>query len=360
AGALVARGASLQFDGQVARLGGDDVSLQLNVTSRPDAKLQIDAVMSGQGDDRKLRGQVKLTAEDFQNVAATVARMPMPAAVAQPLSMSARIGGTVSDVALDGLTIDLGSAHGQGSLQVARGKPLRLRATLTVDRIDADHWPAGRRAMVAPGGLIGSAFAATPDATATIPAGTTSGAGALSLPSDVEATVDLGVQAILWRNGVVRSARLKANLAAGKLTVDRLAAILPGGSDTSFSGVATMTATGPRLDGSFQAAADDLRGFGNWLGVTVASIPADRLRRASLKGQLTLAPDRLDIGEFKGIIDSTRIDGAATVLLRERPGIGLRVTADRLNLDAYLPRQGDAAAAVVAAAPVQAAGLSDA
>src|SRR6185437_5808557 len=81
---------------------------------------------------------------------------------------------------------------------------------------------------------------------------------------------------------------------------------------------------------------------------------------SSLKGQLTLAPDRLDIGEFKGIIDSTRIDGAATVLLRERPGIGLRVTADRLNLDAYLPRQADAAAAAVAAAPVQAAGLSDA
>jgi len=118
-GALVARGAALKFDGQIGRLGGDDVSLQLNVTGRPAAKLQIDVVASGQGDDRKLRGQLKFTADDFQDVAATMARLPVPAAFGQPLSLSARIGGTMSDVALDGLTVDLGSAHGQGSVHVA-------------------------------------------------------------------------------------------------------------------------------------------------------------------------------------------------------------------------------------------------
>lgn len=357
-GALVARGASLQFDGQISPLGRDDVSLQLNVTSRPAAKLQIEAVMSG--DDRKLRGQLKFTADDLQDVAATTARLPVPAAFAQPLSLSARIGGTASDVALDGVTLDLGSAHGQGSLHLAMGMPLRVRAALTVDRVDVDHWPAGRRAMVAPSGMIGSAFAAAPDATATIPAGTAGVAGAPSLPRDIEANVDLGVQAVLWRNGVVRNTRLKANLADGKLTIDRLATNLPGGSDTSLSGVATMTADGLHLEGGFQAAADDLRGLGTWLGLSVASIPADRLRRASLKGQFAMTPARLDIGEFKGIIDSTKVDGAATLLLRERPGIGLRITADRLNLDAYLPRPADAAAALVPSASVQAGGAADA
>src|SRR6185437_16444593 len=142
----------------------------------------------------------------------------------------------------------------------------------------------------------------------------------------------------IWRNGVVRDAQLRASLTHGTLTLDRAAAQLPGGADASLSGSVAMGAEGPRGQATFAATADDLRGLLAWLGAPSGGVPADRLRKASLKSGLTLAGDRLDLAGIDATIDATRLSGAATVALRERPGIGLRLNADRFNLDAYLPR----------------------
>ncbi|HEX7970288.1 MAG TPA: AsmA-like C-terminal region-containing protein, partial [Stellaceae bacterium] len=107
--------------------------------------------------------------------------------------------------------------------------------------------------------------------------------------------------------------------------------------------------------GVVQADADDLRSVLAWLGVPADAVPADRLHKSSLSGRFTVTGDRLDLAGIEATLDATRLKGAATVILRERPGIGLRLVADRFNLDAYLPGAAAAAGPTGDAAPPHAA-----
>ena len=71
--------------------------------------------------------------------------------------------------------------------------------------------------------------------------------------------------------------------------------------------------------------------------MSLGRVPPDRLRTAKLSSRFVLAGDRLELAAIDAVIDTTHVNGAATVLLQQRPGFGLRLTADRFNLDAYLP-----------------------
>lgn len=330
-GDLVARGAALSFDLHSGMPGAAEVPLQLSVTTRPTARLQLDAVLSGPGDDRRVAGTLKLTGEDARAILATLARAAVPSALAQPLAVSADLSGSMRRLALDHLAVDLGPAHAEGSLHVEAGTPPAIALRLSIPQLDLDRWPVPRQAAFEPAQpLLAGLFAAAP-----IPA--RRAASEAALPAGIDASLELGVEAVLWRGGLIREARLKLSLARGRLTLDRLAALLPGGSDASLSGSAAPTAAGLGADGTVAINSDDLRSLVGWFGASVASVPADRLRKATLSSRLALAGDRLDLTDIEATLDATRLSGAATVLLRARPGIGLRFAADRFNLDAYLP-----------------------
>ncbi|HEX6842317.1 MAG TPA: AsmA family protein [Stellaceae bacterium] len=339
-GDFVSRGAQLGFEARSGALDAAEVPIEATLTVKPATRLQLNLIATGKGDERRIEGQLKLTADNAQALAAMALRTRLPAALARPLALAADIRGTPRDIALDHLTLDYGTAHGEGSLRVAQGTPPRIALSLAVSQLDLDRWLAKRRAAVRPPlGLVGRAFAATADATAPL---APQQPDAFVLPDGIDASVDLGIKALIWRNGVIRDAQLKARLAHGTLTLGHAAAQLPGGSDASLSGSIAISPEGPRGQGTFAVNADDLRGMLAWLGAPSGGVPADRLRKASLKGDLTLAGSRLDLAGIDATIDATRLSGAATVALRERPGIGLRLKADRFNLDAYLP-QDDAA-----------------
>ena len=333
-GAFVSRGAALTFDIRSGAFDADDVPLQATLVVKPATRLQLDLVATGAGDTRRIVGQVKLAADNAQSLAAVALRTRLPPALARPLTLSADVSGTPADLSLEHLNIDFGAAHGEGSVRLASGTPPSIGLKLSVNQLDLDRWLAARKAEASPLGLIASAFAA--DATGPVPlAPLPSG---VVLPDGIDASVDLRIQALVWRNGVVRNAQIKAALAKGQLTVERAAALLPGGSDVSLSGSVATSADGPRGQGVFEASADDLRSVLTWLGAPSDGVPPDRLRKASLTSQLALAGDRLDLTGIDATLDATRLGGAATIALRERPGVGLRLAADRFNLDAYLPR----------------------
>ena len=322
-GTLVARGAALSFDVQGGRLDGGELPLQVTMTSRPAARLQLDLLLTGADGQRRLAGKVKLAADDLRAVAGTVARLPLPPELAQPLALSGDVGGTLNDLALDHLALDFGPAHGEGRLSVTEGTPLKLGLALSISRLDLDRWPMPRQALLGPL-LIGSAEAAPAEPAAV-------------LPVDIDAKLKLGVDAILWRAGILRDAKLELALSGGRISIDRAAALLPVGAQVTLRGDGTIAADGAHAGGVIEAQADDLRAVLRWAGVPATGVPADRLRKASLSSRFSLNGERLDLGPIDASLDATRLGGAATVALRRRPGIGLRLTADRFNLDAYLP-----------------------
>ncbi|HUH84404.1 MAG TPA: AsmA family protein [Stellaceae bacterium] len=323
-GSLVARGAEVGFEIDSGRLDAAELPLHLTVITVPTAKLELDARLTGPLDDRHVTGQVKLSADDARSALSTFARYAAPAVAAQPLALSADIDGTLQRLVLDHLKLDLGPAHGEGRLQVERSATPVVNLALSFSSLDLDHWPMPRRAASALS-LIAGAEAATPPPAATE-----------SLP-DITAKIQLGADTMLWRGGLIRDARLAFILMDRRISVSRLAASLPGGADVTLSGVLTPAAAGPSAQGMIEAKADDLRGLLAWLGTSADTVPADRLRQAALSSRFTLAGNRIDLGPVDATVDGTRLGGAATVLLRARPGLGIRVVADRLNLDAYLP-----------------------
>ena len=345
-GTLVARGAAVSFDFRSGAPGAAEVPLQATVTTRPTARLQVDAMLTGKAGARRIAGKIKLSGEDARALLATLAHASVPAVLAQPIGINADLAGSAQSLSLDHLAVDLGPLHAEGRLSATAGPPPDLKLTLAVSQLDLDRWPVARQAALAPAPIAG-AFAAT-EAVPIVPAG---GAGIQSLPTSFDASLDIGVDAMLWRGGLIRNARLKLLLAEGRLTLERLAAELPGGSDASLSGSATLAPSGRHAEGILRVNADDLRSLASWFGVSFDRIPADRLRKASLTSHLMLNDDRLDINDIDATLDATRIGGAATVLLRARPGIGLRFAADRLNLDAYLPLPGTRAPPAAPAAP---------
>jgi uncharacterized protein involved in outer membrane biogenesis len=345
-GSLVARGADLSFELHSGALGAAVVPLQLTITTRPAARLQLDGELTGPVDDRHIAGQIVLTGADAQAVLGTLARVPLPAALAQPLAVKAELAGSAAALQLDHLAVDLGPAHAEGKLRLAAGAPPDLALTLSLPQLDLDRWPMPEKAAASSPTLFGAGFSAL-TGEVRIPGQRETGGEAL--PTGIAVSLDLGAQAIEWRGRLIRDAHLTLSLAAGKVTLSRLAALLPGGSDAMVSGTLALTPQGARADGRLAFSADDLRSLLAWFGAKLDAIPADRLLKANLSSRLALAGDQLELTDIDATIDATRLAGAATVLLRARPGLGLRLAADRLNLDAYLPAQ--SAAAAIAATP---------
>ncbi len=242
-GELVARGAGMSFEASLGRLDEDEAPVHLALTAKPAGRLNFEGLLGGRTSERSIKGRLKVTAEDLATLA-SLARLSLPGALAQPVVLTGDLSGSAEQVALDHLALDLGTAHGQGKLLLRPGKPLAAELTLSVGRLDLDRWLAARKAEAAPPAgapdSLGAtaALAETPTATVAIPAAGLSGAANFTLPPDLDLAVDLGVEAILWRNGLIRDARFKARIEKGQMTLERLAALLPGGSDLAVSGTA--------------------------------------------------------------------------------------------------------------------------
>ncbi len=176
-----------------------------------------------------------------------------------------------------------------------------------------------------------------------------------TLPADV--SLDLSVAGARFRDTIVRRIAVRGSVDRGTVTLEELSAQLPGGTDLSIAGFGDMTGSEPLLEGNATLRADDLRRLLNWAGLPVPNVSADRLRRFSMVSGISLRPRRLDIIDAAVELDGVTASAAAAVALRRRPGLGLRVSIDHINLDAY--RSVYAAPAADRAAPAagdQAAG----
>jgi uncharacterized protein involved in outer membrane biogenesis len=328
AGFLTLRGAQIGFELDIDRIAERmPFRLALDLPASSHLLLTGDATKPS-GGALTLDAKAKLSGEDFAAFASLLHRK-VPPALARPFIATATVAGGTAELHLDALDIAVEDLHATGALRIAVASPARIALTLALNQLDLDR-------------LAGAAppASAQPGDEAAAPV-------APVLPDDLDGQLDLTVGALRWHGGIIRDARLQAALDHGAIDVTRLVAALPGGSGLSLSGRLDTT-NGPRqFRGAVELDSDNLRVLLDWLGMSNSAIPADRLRKLTLSSQFTALPDRVDIGSVDLTIDATRLTGAATVALRQRPAIGARLTIDQLNLDAYLP------AVTAAATPAQ-------
>jgi len=298
-----------------------------------------------------------------------------------PITLTATVQADQAATALDDLRFGLGSDEARGRIQARYGDGQSVPsvdATLSVRSLDLDSLlaalqqpgdgrpaddddagdaseDAGDDGSGGSGGSGGDADGETGAGDAPAPD------GGFSLPTGLTANLDLSAEAVTWQGAVVRQAVLRAALAEGRLTIAEAGATLPGASDVT--AVATLQATDdgtPQVDGTLRAQSGNLREVLNWLRVPVDQVSADRLRTLDLAADLGGTPTTVRINNLDLTLDTTRATGAAVLALGERPGIGLNLTVESLNLDAYLPGLSGAegAAAGTSGAPASSDGAA--
>ena len=240
-------------------------------------------------------------------------------AAGRALGLEAGIEARPGFLSIDASALDIAGSRGRGTIvwdgDRAAGQP-RLDIDLTFNRVLADDWVDGF-------GLPALA------------AGWLAGAGP-PIPAGLTAALDIDLAAATLRGGVLRNLRLIAAVDGPQVAVERLSGELPGGSEIVLRGTATADRAAPSVDAQAVAASADLRGLLAWGGIDVSAVPPTRLR--SLSGQLRLSgrPDdwRLIIDDIA--VDSSRLSGGlAWRDDGERPGLGLRLTGDHVDLDGY-------------------------
>jgi len=337
-GTFVLRGVALRGDLTSGRFTEGAAVPQRASVSLPDtdAALRFAGIIGTTGTNGvagpRAQGDLRAEGSDLGAVLAALrGGTAAPGPLAQPFSWRTAIDVSAAGASFGGLEVQVGETRATGSAAVRAGTPLAMEAKLTLNRLDLDTWMQ-RVAAVAPrpaGNGRGSAAPAAP------------GAGRFALPTGIAGRFELAVDAITYNGGLIRQGRLEAALDNGRLNVDRVSALLPGGSDVVATGALSAANGQPALDMRLEANADDLRSLLDWLKLDVRAVPADRLRKASLRAQVRGRPERVEVTGIDLRVDTARATGGVAYVDRGRPAYGVRLDIDNLNVDAYLPPSGD-------------------
>lgn len=305
------------------------------ILTEADASLTFNGRMHAPIPTGLLTGKLEVAGSNAGQLVALATGAAPPPGLAQAVSLDGTLMVSPDAIALNDTAIRLGALTGNGAVSVTLGDKVNADIAVSVSRLDLDALlkqidgaaPAKTGNAATAGGE--SKNRPAPDANA----------GPLSLPTNVSATFDLSVDVVQYRGGVIREAGLRAALANGAITLDRATALLPGGSDFSVLGFISFAADGPRFDGEVAAASDNLRALLDWAGVDTAALPQDRLRGFSYASKIKATSTAVEVPDINVRLDASTMTGGLAVALRERPGFGLRLAIDQLNLDAYIPRQ---------------------
>ncbi|MBB4286426.1 AsmA family protein [Roseospira goensis] len=291
--------------------------------------LSLAGTVSGPWQAPAFEGRLSVAAADLGASLATLRLPPVPAPVVPPgaatltadLSLS-RARATAAD-----LRLGLGEAEVGGRVEAVFGgaEGPALDIVLRTRAVDLDAWTAGAAD------------------TASANAGDADGRGASAValpepPTGWRGRLDLRADALTWRGEVVRQAVVRGRLAPdGRLHLDAARASLPGAGTVTVAGTLTPTPEGAALSGTVEAEAGNLREVLTWVRLPVEQVPADRLRTFALSARLGGTARTLTISDIDLTLDTTRATGAVVVRPADRLGLGLNLTVDSLNLDAYLP-----------------------
>ncbi|MBT4489927.1 MAG: AsmA family protein [Rhodospirillaceae bacterium] len=333
-GTAAARGLPLGFDLSLDALAGNKpVGVRLTLELAGDAaKAAFSGRVEGLETAPRLIGQLELSAGNVAAVHNALLKSGQaPPLLQQPLQLKAALEASAKAATLNDIDLTFGPLQGGGAVTATLGDSPSYDLALAISRLDLDRLLEGAGEADGKSGTSGSsegdANGASAPGEALIPA----------LPANLNGSVVVTVEGVRYRGGVVSQVQLDASAENGVLRLERLSALLPGGSDLRLSGDAQTQDGVPHFKGSVDLASNNLRGLLTWLDANPANIPAGRLANMVLTSDFTINPQQAQVTNMNLRLDSTTIEGAATVLLQSRPSFGLAMNIDRINLDGYLP-----------------------
>jgi uncharacterized protein involved in outer membrane biogenesis len=316
-------GAPARFSLNAARKSANGAVPVRALLALPDAKaeLRFTGTLPPAGGDLRLDGDVILQGPDAAPVLRLVqhlAGLELPAEAmggtgdgagkAPALSLRGRLSLTRQSMGMDGIDLQWGDSRATGSVEIPRAGDGVGAVVLAFTALDLDGLGAD------------------------LP-----GLSPWLLRANL--TLDLLADQGRWRGDIVRDLRLIGRLGGGVLGDAELSATLPGGTSITLKGAADFSGEQPLLGADIDLAANSLRDTLAWAGVSMETVPLERLRQARLTGRLSGKPQDMALTDAKGSVDTTSFTGAITLSRRDRAGLGLRLDLDRLDVDAYRTKE---------------------
>jgi len=245
-----------------------------------------------------------------------------------------------SEVNVRDVSVHLGKTGATGAVSARLSPGPTVSAQLAIAHLNLDSWLE----VAASGQGAGSGGDTTgkPSTTArqSQPQTSAPADGDAPLPADLAVSLAVSAEAISYRGGVIRDARVNAELAGGEITVSQISGNLPGATEMAAFGFITLPEGQPRFEGEMDVKAGDVRGLLGWLGVDAGGIPPGRIRTVDLKSKLAAMPGSLRLEDMNLQFDASRVTGRIAVEVADRPAIDADLAIDRIDVDAYLPAHG--------------------
>lgn len=336
-GSLVAKGLRLGINADIGEIiGGRTFPLDLAVLIGGDsAKLSLSGTVLGLDEQPRFRGTLNLDSANIGMVVSALADgASLPAPLGQALAISGKLDASATALALDELKLDFGGARGSGKVAgTFTGQP-KITANLSVDKVDADPWLAANAdSGKAPADAAAKPAPAT-DAQA-LP-GASGDDAPFALPAGINASLAIRVGEVSVNGGKLENAVLNAELANGELNLTQLSMQGPGGADLAVFGFLSAKDGKPAFDGEARAKVAELQTLMKWVGADTSALKPGKPGALSLNIEAGATPDTVSVRKLALAFDKTNINGAATVALRDRLGIGASIIVDQIDLDAYL------------------------
>lgn len=319
------------------------------------------ALIGLQGDNPGIRGKLRGGSDNILKLLTALGvGGNLPAELAKPLSIDASVSASATEARVEEIVLEAAGSRITGDAKVTLGDIIDGTVDLHVGRLDLDALLASLPAESKPAegqGDGGSAGQAAKPADTPATGGAAAVSGPVTLPKDINLAANFTAEAILFRGKPINQANISVALANGELSINQISAQLPGTSDFAMFGFLAPAGNALGVELETEARSDNLRALLDWAGVDLSTIPAGKLQTVSLRTKVGGTTENIRVNDFDLKLDSMSMRAAAVLRPSPRPGAGVTVRIDRLDLDGYLPKQPASTAQKPAAGqPAQSAG----
>ncbi|MDP6427142.1 MAG: AsmA family protein [Rhodospirillales bacterium] len=352
-GSAVMRGIPFSFLGSTSAIVQNrTLPFNFDLTVIPGAvRSQFSGALTRLRDAPKVKGKIAVSGKNLDAFLSALAGVPASGgALARPFGIEANIVASEKEADISGIAVRFTETQMSGAMKLKTGKETEIDISLAANRLNLDAFlrapppvpgkPAARGAIPPPSSAKPVA-ARRPQARRSSGAKKDAKAGAAlslkALPENLNATVNLSVEAVTYRGQPVRQAKLNYALANREITLNQLSALLPGNTDIAAFGFIAEKDGALQFDGNLDAATSDLRQLLNWLDIDTDGVAGGRLRQFTLGTKLTARADAAHLKNFKLQFDGTTVTGSGSASLAGRPDMVADISVDRINLDSYLP-----------------------
>lgn len=213
-----------------------------------------------------------------------------------------------TDLVLDPLNLTLGAMNVGGEVQVLYAETMEVKAGLALDTLNANDW-------MTKGGEEGP----------------------FEIPGELKAELAIDIDRLSYNGGEIRGAAFKGTLEGGRISIENLAAVLPGNSDLRLTGTLESRSDKAFLNAKVHLDSRTLRDLASWLEFDLSTYPSNRVTRLTFDGQVRLADPALEIMRATISLDSTRFAGGITLDLDDPSLFAVAGSINNLDLDSYFP-----------------------